>query len=61
MLDAQDHRVILLREGLPAQVFDAAALRVRQPAALATDGRTLAVADRLGAQVVLLRVQEVRP
>lgn len=60
VLDGQDHRIVLLREGRPAQVFEAAALRLRQPAAIAADDRALAVADRLGGQVVLLRVQEAR-
>ena len=61
VLDAQDPRIVLLREGRPAQVFEAAALRLRQPAAIAADDHALAVADRLGGQVVLLRVQEARP
>ena len=61
VLDAQDHSVKLLREDRPVQVFDAAALRVRQPAAIAADDRALAVADRLGGQVVVLRVLEGRP
>lgn len=61
VLDAQEASVTLLREGRAPQVFGAAALRVRQPGALATDGRSLAVADRLGAQVVVHRVSEGRP
>lgn len=61
VLDGQDHRLVLLREGVPVQAFGASALRVRQPAAIAADERGLAVADRLGGQVVLLRVQEARP
>lgn len=61
VLDEQARRVILLREGQPPQTFDATAMRVRQPSALATDGRLLAVADRLGAQVVVLRVVEAEP
>lgn len=61
VLDAQDQRVKLLREGRPVQVFDAAALRVQQPAAIAASGRFLAVADRLGAQVVVHQVLEGRP
>ena len=60
VLDAQDHSVKLLREDRPVQVFGATALRVRQPAAIAADDRGLAVADRLGGQVVVLRVQEGR-
>jgi sugar lactone lactonase YvrE len=60
VLDAQDHSVKLLREDRPVQVFDAADLNVRQPAAIAADDRALAVVDRLGGQVVVLRVQEGR-
>jgi sugar lactone lactonase YvrE len=60
VLDALDHSVKLLREARPVQVFDAAALRLRQPAAIATDGHSLAVADRVGGQVAVLRVEEGR-
>lgn len=61
VLDVQDHSVKLLREGRPMQVFDAASLRVQQPFALAVSEGFLAVADRLGGQVVVYRVQETRP
>lgn len=61
VLDAFDRSLTLLHAARPAQVFDATAWRGRQPAAIATDGRSLAVADRLGAQVVVLRVTEARP
>lgn len=60
VLDAQDHSLRLLQEGRPVQVFDAAALRVQQAAALAVSEGFIAVADRLGGQVVVYRVQEAR-
>ena len=61
VLDAQDGSLKLLQEGRPVQVFDAAALRVQQAAALAVSEGFIAVADRLGGQVVVYRVQEARP
>ena len=51
--DAQDNTVKLLRAGAPAQVFDAARLRVQVIGAIAVDERALAVADRLSGQVVI--------
>ena len=51
--DAQDNSVKLLRAGAPAQVFDAAQLRVQVIGAIAADERSLAVADRLTGQVVI--------
>ena len=53
VLDAQDNSVMLLRAGRPAQVFDAARLRVQQISAIAVDESFLAVADRLTGQVVI--------
>jgi hypothetical protein len=53
VLDAQDRAVKLLAAGRPAQVFDAAALRVQQIGGLAIDERLLAVSDRLTGQVVI--------
>jgi len=61
VLDAQDHSLKLLREDRAVQVFDAARLRVQQPAALSVSEGFLAVADRLGGQIVVLRVLEARP
>ena len=53
VLDAQDNSVALLRAGRPAQVFDAASLRVQQIGGIAVDESFLAVADRLTGQVVI--------
>jgi hypothetical protein len=53
VLDAQDRAVKLLAAGRPAQVFDAAALRVQQIGGFAVDERLLAVSDRLTGQVVI--------
>lgn len=53
VLDAQDNSVALLRAGRPAQVFDAASLRVQQISGIAVDESFLAVADRLTGQVVI--------
>lgn len=61
VLERQDHSIRLLREGRPMQVFDAAALGVREPAAMAATDGALAVADRLGGQVLVMRVTEGRP
>jgi len=53
VLDAQDNTVKLLRAGRPAQVFDAASLRVQQIGGIAVDESFLAVSDRLTGQVVI--------
>jgi hypothetical protein len=53
VLDAQDRAVKLLAAGRPAQVLDAAALRVQQIGGFALDERLLAVSDRLTGQVVI--------
>jgi len=53
VLDAQDRALKLLAAGRPAQVFDAAALRVQQIGGFAIDERLLAVSDRLTGQVVI--------
>jgi sugar lactone lactonase YvrE len=47
--------VVLERDRAPRRI-DARSLRVQQPAALAVDHRTLALADRLGGTVLLFRL-----
>ncbi len=53
VLDAQDRALKLLAADRPAQLFDAAALRVQQIGGFALDERLLAVSDRLTGQVVI--------
>ncbi len=51
VLDAHDNAVKFLREGAPAQVFDAARLRVQVLGGIALDDAALAVSDRVAGQV----------
>ena len=62
VVDAQDRSVKLLAAGRPAQVFDAAALRVQAIGGIAIDERLLAVSDRQTGQVVIHTLgSEARP
>jgi hypothetical protein len=57
VVDAQDRRVLLLREGQAALALDAARLQVQSIGGIAVDERMLAVSDRIGGQVVLHLLQ----
>ena len=58
VVDAQDRAIKLLRPGRPAQVFDAAQLRVQMIGGIAVDEQFLAVTDRLSGQVVIHSLRE---
>lgn len=58
VVDAQDRAIKLLRPGRPAQVFDAAQLRVQMIGGIAVDEQFLAVTDRLTGQVVIHSLRE---
>jgi hypothetical protein len=56
VLDGAEPALVLLERGREPRRIEARALRLMQPAALAVDRRTLAVADRLTGTIALFRL-----